>query len=335
MVVGDRRTALRKVMASGITIGIIVTLLGLSLLILAAYFGATLADFTLELGVAIGLSGVLWKCSTRIRQEKLEGKTDWSALLILGTLGVFAVAFAVWQNKEPKEVLLTSGAAFVTVWLFVLLEEKFLFEEQIGLPIWLKIIGLPFAPFIWLAFRGLREVNVTSGEITDLEVEAFLEDKQLHAALESWDRDSDYRDPEYYRASFQTTAADVSRQWHVALPQELVELIDSQAGRSISIRDGATITLWRWPAIMDPPLQISARVLIFGEGQQNSPPYIPDRYVVGINLEPGPLYGSIVRGQLLAGVGPKWPVIQPLEIIGSNFILWKQWTLGSSDEDLS
>ena len=111
-------------------VGSLSTAIGLMLLLAAWMNGSSAADFALELGIAVALSGIIWLCSLSIRGEKITGKFDVSALAVLLAVGACSVTFALVSGKLAREALLTSGAAVFTLWTFCSLEKWYVLKEH-------------------------------------------------------------------------------------------------------------------------------------------------------------------------------------------------------------
>lgn len=196
-----------KQLIVSVGVGVVATLVRLGLLVLAANDGADLADFMLTLGMAVGLSGVVWWCASRIRQDRAQGATDYSALVFLALLGGAGAAWALSNGSEPSEALLTGGRAFATIWLFVSLEAMFVLDEKNQLPLGLKILASPFYPFMWLILRGM-DFGAKPVPIDD---HAVFDDARIEAELSGFDADSPLRVPSRAEEEFQATAADAAR----------------------------------------------------------------------------------------------------------------------------
>jgi hypothetical protein len=130
---GPQRSTRRRLLR--IAAGIVVTLTGLTALTVAVGWGATAADVGLELGVGIALSGALWWCGARLRGDRPSSATDYSALLIIGAVGCALVVWAVTGGKQSREILTSAGAAVVTLWFFIGLEQQFDLESS-DTPLW-------------------------------------------------------------------------------------------------------------------------------------------------------------------------------------------------------
>lgn len=312
----DRTGEKRETIALAIATGTVITTLGLGMLVAAADLGASKADFCLELGVAVALSGILWKCALQIRRETMEGKTDWSAVIALLVTGGGGVTYALINGKQPQDALLTLGAAFVTVWLFNLLERQFVLDKY-DLPVWAMVLLAPIYPFFWQSFRNFGPIFPV--ERVTLDVKKLLDELELEAQLDVWDTDSPYRNPEYMRAAFDTKPSDVSDKLGRELPKELVEWVNDHSDITLATLGGDTVAVWNWPAVYLHPVNLPDDVIIFGEEIRKDS---GTTYVLGVDMRPGPLFGSVVRGALLPGHRSKWPVTQPLEVIATSF---KQW----------
>jgi hypothetical protein len=327
-----------------IAAGVLVTLTGLTALTVAVGWGATAADVALELGAGIGLSGALWWCGVRLRGERPSSPTDYSALLIVGAAGCVLVLWAVSAGKQSREVLTSAGAAVVTLWLFIGLEQQFELEPGDGLepgdmPLWLKLITLPIAPFFWWWFRDF-ELPVLRSPPVDFNPKEYLrhlDDLELSEQLGSWDSDSPYRDPAYYNEVFSPTVDDVERHLGVALPQPLVTWIEEKADQTIPTVDGGTLTVWTLPVIRMHPVDLPDAIVCFAtetepesQAEVGEPGVPQDVFVVGVDLRPGPLDGTVVRGQVLPGNAPRWPASESVQVIASSFEQWRAHLLAAA-----
>jgi hypothetical protein len=322
-----------------IAAGVLVTLIGLTALIVAVGWGATAADVALELGVGIGLSGALWWCSARLRGERPSSGTDYSALLIVGGASCVFVLWAVVPgDKQSREALTSAGAAVVTLWLFIGLERQFELQSS-DAPLWVKLIGLPIAPFLWWWLRDLELPNLRSDPVVfnPKEYHQDLDDQEMNAERDSWHSDSPYRDPAYRKEVFSPTVDDVERHLGVALPQPLVAWIEEKADQTMPLVDGGTLAVWTLAMIRIHLVDLPDAVVCFAketkpdsQAEADLPGVPQDVFVVGMDLRPGPLNGTVVRGELLPGKAPRWPVSEPVQVIASGFEQWRTHLLAAA-----
>jgi hypothetical protein len=305
--------------------GVAATSAGLVMLVLAVYYGAAAADVLLEIGVAVGLSGFLWWCVQTIRgQRRGAARMDYSALMIIAFTGAALVAAAtLFGHTQGHEVLLSSGAAVVTVWLFVALERQYelLAGEE---PAWLKIVAAPLYPILWLVFRGDYSFSVYGPRPTGpLDVTALLDDLELEANLEAWDRDSSYRDQAFWSEIFTPTVEEVERDLSVTLPPDLVRWLETKAGRRLELPGGG-IFVWPLAAVRLRPVELPHDVVCFADEWQTIEP-LGERtqFAIAIDLRPGAMHGAIVRVELGRGERPRWPIAGPLEIAAISFEAWR------------
>lgn len=316
---------------TGTVVGSLSTVLGLVLLVAAWIEGSSAADFALEIGVAVALSGLIWLCSSVIRGETISGRVDVSALAVMVVLGASGVIFALLNGKSAREALLTSGAAMFTLWIFCSFERWYVLRddaESAGVRILNLALAIVFFPvYLWIV-RPVNQAVEAMGALlrhddpeVELNVDALTDDAELFAQLSAWDSDSPYRDPETMRYEFDTSAADVSSHIGQKLPDALVAWVDQWAGRKVRVSDEMLLTTWRWPAILKHPVELPRDVLIFAEEVRIGLAPGPRRFVIGIDLRPGPLYGSVIRGQLQPGRPPVWPVAD-LRVIAVSAERW-------------
>lgn len=317
----------RRALLLSVVTGTLATVVGVGLLVLAALWDATPADFLLEIGVAVGLAGVLWRCASQIRRERHNARTDYSALVILGLAGVGCVWWALTHGKHGRDALLTVGAAMVTLWLFCALERQFVLSDDTDFPFWVKVLAAPILPFVWWVTRSLLPGSFDlslSGPPTLLDVRKLLDELELESQLQAFDGDSRFRDPSYVREVFQPTAEQVGHRLGVVLPSALVTWVDANAGRRFTSGDGAVLTVWPWKAVRLHPVDLPAEVLVFAD-RRHEPAMAgaaQTQQVLGVDLRSGPLHGAVVRGQLSVGTRPEWNVDQPLEVVAANVALW-------------
>jgi hypothetical protein len=65
----------------------------------------------------------------------------------------------------------------------------------------------------------------------------------------------------------------------------------------------------------------------FEAGGAEMPPAV---FVIAVDLRPGPLHGTVVRGRVLPGNPPRWPVSEPVQVIASGFEQWRAHLLAAA-----
>lgn len=316
-------TVSKRQLVLSIAIGVAATIVGFGLLMAAADTGADVADFSRELGVAVGLSGLVWWASSRIRRDRIDGRTDLSAILLLALLGAAGVAWAVKQGKPMHEVFLALGAAFSTLWLFGTLERLFVIKPEKRLPLILEILFAPVIALIWFALRGWPE------PAGPLDTAAATTAMELEQELNAWDADSSLRVPGAAESATTATAADASRKLGFEFPTEMVAWLDQHAGDEVELTNGSRVQPWTWTAIALQPVDLPNQVVAFAQQHRSGPADgASQEYILAIDLRPGPFQNAVVRGMVKVGRQPKWPVSGNLEPLAGSFGHWRRHCLG-------
>ena len=298
--------------------GVVVTGSGIAMLWLAVSRGASSGDVLLELGVAVGLSGALWWCAQRIRGQPLESRTDYSALLILAVAGGTMIALAARSGKQSQEVLVSAGAAVVTVWLFCALERQFELRET-DAPLWVKIASAPLMPIMWLAFRDFELEYWPPSTPGRFNAEAVLAEIEFEHDLGSWDRDSDFRDPEFRAQWFSDDPSDLGRLLGVTPPPGFLSWLQSNTGDR-RLESGTTLSVWPAALIRNRPVKLPHAVIAFAH---ESPAEGEEQVLLAVDLRGGAAHGSILRGRLAEAGSSRWTVSEPLEPVAKSFDAWR------------
>lgn len=310
-----KRTAVSLVVATATTV------VGCSLLAAAVKTGADPPEFLLVLGVTLGLSGIIWWCTSHIRGDRNRGRTDYSALLILALVGVAGAGWGMAHGRPLHEVLLHSGMALVTVWMFCALEARFVLNEKNRLPLLAKILIAPVYPFYWLL---IRQAPNPAGPLDD--VGSLLNEERIDAELASWDADSDFRVPGRVDDEFEATEGDAARNLDVTFPAEMVAWMADHAGTESEQADGSTLTVWDWAAIAHHPVDLPNRVVVFAQQRRiGSDPGKGPQYALVVDLRPGRFEGAVMRGLLRPGSRLNWHIVEPLEPVSASFDCWRRF----------
>jgi hypothetical protein len=298
--------------------GTLVTFVGLVLLYLAGRKGAVFADYSLELGAAVGLAGALWWCSSRIREEPLQGRVDYSALLIVGTLGTLGVVLAVRHGKPAHEVMLTTGAAMATLWLFFALERQFVLEDDLESPLWVKVLMAPAYPFVWWLFRGWDDAFRPDPPVP-LDPSSLMIEIELSAQLGALDR------------TFEPTPDEVAVDLGVRLPVELIELV-SHEGARLRGQDGTTVILWSWAAIKLHPIDTSKELVFFANEVTAEPEGGGTAWPLhlAVDLREGPMHGAVVRCSSL-GWPNLWRITGAVETVAVSLTAWRKFCVMTAE----
>jgi hypothetical protein len=293
----------RKVLS--LIIGAFSTIAGLTLLVLAGLLGSNMADFCLELGVAISLSGALWWIGSRIRGEWLE-RPDYSALLIVGLVGAAVIAWGIKSGAMTHTVLLTMGAAVTTVWLFSALDHQFVLKhDPYEMPMWAEILTAPLIPLWWLTFRNFwsqpqptKRVDVLS-HVDEMEIA-----RQLGSLVVG------------------NTAEDVADRLGARLPDDLISWISQSGGSRATLAGGSVFSVWPWQGMWSSPIEAPDGVLIFADNRMEG----AAQEVFALDLRPGPLTGVVVQAWVQWS-GTSWYLAEPFRVVASNVTQWRQYAL--------
>lgn len=305
---------------SSVAIGLSVTLMGAFLLYSAHRNGSSLQDMGIEIGAAVALSGVLWWCSVRVRNEPLRGKLDISAIVLPGILGASAILWALAKGGRGADAQLTLGAGLGTLLVFCALENQYLLKSGDDLPLWHRILGMPFTPFVWWVFRDF-DVDVFEGpRVSDpLDAVSLMREREMEASFAVFDGDNPYRDPEYFRETFSPSPAQVADALGVVLSEGFTNWVSAAQGRYFEWMGSESIVRsWPWSAIRHHPIDTDEALVFFADETG------PDGQChIALDLRAGPKSGSLIRCHLV-GSRPTWSIIGSEETIAASFNQWQQ-----------
>ena len=290
--------------------GVLITSVGAGLLVFSVREGERASAVTVEIGVAIALSGMIWRVGRQIRGQSPRLRADYSAVMLTTLIGGVVVGVGIHAGADSSEVELAAGASLVTVWLFIGLERQYELRPD-GVPLLLR----PLAVLLWPLsgfFDGLGLWGDVSGPfdgenlITQLRIDAELS--------------GEYRVPGSSEQDFSPSPEEVQRRLQIELPKELVTWITATTGRRLRLTGGGELFVWPWLLIQMAPVEVPPKVICFADLWTS--PDGSNRYAIAIDLRSGPDEASVVRAKTGSGDMPKWPADAP-EAIASKFADWR------------